>query len=159
VKHNAKFLLYLQQKSNFISRILSIDFGIKRCGIAISDPLKIIANAYDVFSPDKIFDELKKIIKEKEIDTIVVGYPINLKGEKTETTLIVEKFIEQLKNKFPNIDIVKFDERLTSKMAQQTLIFTQTKKSQRQNKSNTDLISATILLQNYLDNINIKNKL
>jgi len=118
--------------------------------------LKIIANAYGVISPDKIFDELKNIIKEKEIETIVVGYPLNLKGEKTETTFIVEKFIEQLKNKFPNIEVVKFDERLTSKMAQQTLVLTQTKKSQRQKKSNTDLISATILLQNYLDNLNTK---
>lgn len=132
-------------------RILAIDYGLKRCGIAVSDPLKIIANALTVIPTENIFSELKKIIKEKEIDTIVVGYPVNNKSEKTSTTLLVEKFILQLKKEFPDIRIEKSDERYTSKMAQQTLIFTQTKKSKRQDKSNTDLIAATILLQNYLD--------
>jgi putative Holliday junction resolvase len=134
-----------------MGRILAIDYGLKRCGVAISDPLKIIANAYNVYSPNEIIQELEKIIKEKEIDAIVVGYPINMKGEKTSTTLLVDKFIDELKKKFPNIAIEKLDERLTSKMAQQTLILAGTKKSDRQKKSNTDLISATILLQNYLD--------
>ena len=134
-----------------MGRILAIDYGLKRCGVAISDPLKIIANAYNVYSPNEIIQELEKIINEKEIDAIVVGYPINMKGEKTSTTLLVDKFIDELKKKFPNIAIEKLDERLTSKMAQQTLILSGTKKSDRQKKSNTDLISATILLQNYLD--------
>ena len=134
-----------------MGRILAIDYGLRRCGVAISDPLKIIANAYNVYSPNEIIQELEKIIKEKEIDAIVVGYPINMKGEKTSTTLLVDKFINELKKKFPNIAIEKLDERLTSKMAQQTLILSGTKKSDRQKKSNTDLISATILLQNYLD--------
>jgi len=139
-----------------MARILSIDYGEKRCGVAISDPLKIIANAYSVYSPNEIMQELEKIINEKEVDTIVVGYPINMKGEKTSTTLLVDKFIDELKKKFPNVTIEKLDERLTSKIAQQTLILSGTKKSDRQKKSNTDLISATILLQNYLDMINNK---
>lgn len=132
-------------------RVLAIDYGLKRCGIAISDPLKIIANAYTVLSPEQILTELKKIVIEKEIDTIVVGYPVNMKGQKSATTIMVDKFIEKLKNEFTDIRIEKLDERLTSQMAQQTLIFTQTKKSERQKKSNTDLIAATILLQNFLD--------
>ncbi|GAB4451180.1 MAG: Holliday junction resolvase RuvX [Bacteroidia bacterium] len=139
-------------------RILAIDFGLKRCGIAISDPLKIIANAHSVIPNNDIIPQLKKIIAENEIETIIVGYPINLKAEKTSTTLLVDKFIDQLKKTFPDISIEKFDERLTSKMAQQTLIFTQTKKSQRQNKSNLDIISATILLQNYLDYLSFNKK-
>ena len=141
----------IKTDNKFMGRILAIDYGLKRCGVAISDPLKIIANAYNVYSPNEIIQELEKIIKEKEIDAIVVGYPINMKGEKTSTTLLVDKFINELKKKFPNIAIEKLDERLTSKMAQQTLILSGTKKSDRQKKSNTDLISATILLQNYLD--------
>lgn len=139
-------------------RVLAIDYGVKRCGIAISDPLKMIANAYAVFSPNEIIPELKKIIKEKEIDTIVVGYPVNMKNEMTSITHLVERFIQTLKNEFPYLHIEKLDERLTSKMAQQTLIFTQTKKKQRQNKSNLDVISAAILLQNYLDYHQLKNK-
>ena len=141
----------IKTDNKFMGRILAIDYGLKRCGVAISDPLKIIANAYNVYSPNEIIQELEKIINEKEIDAIVVGYPINMKGEKTSTTLLVDKFIDELKKKFPNIAIEKLDERLTSKMAQQTLILSGTKKSDRQKKSNTDLISATILLQNYLD--------
>ena len=141
----------IKTDNKFMGRILAIDYGLKRCGVAISDPLKIIANAYNVYSPNEIIQELEKIINEKEIDAIVVGYPINMKGEKTSTTLLVDKFINELKKKFPNIAIEKLDERLTSKMAQQTLILSGTKKSDRQKKSNTDLISATILLQNYLD--------
>lgn len=137
-------------------RILAIDYGIKRCGIAISDPLKIIANGYDVVSSTEIIHLLKKIIPEKEIDTIVIGYPIGMKGQITPTTLLVDKFIQQLEQQFPNIKIEKLDERLTSKIAQQTLILTQTKKSKRQKKSNTDLIAASILLQNYLDIFNNK---
>lgn len=132
-------------------RILAIDYGIKRCGIAISDPLKIIANAFTVIPTNNIIPELKKIVIEKEIDTIVVGYPVNLKSEKTTITKMVDKFIHLLEKEFPDLSIKKLDERLTSKIAQQTLLITQTKKSQRQNKSNTDLIAATILLQNYLD--------
>jgi len=141
----------IKTDNKFMGRILAIDYGLRRCGVAISDPLKIIANAYNVYSPNEIIQELEKIINEKEIDAIVVGYPINMKGEKTSTTLLVDKFINELKKKFPNIAIEKLDERLTSKMAQQTLILSGTKKSDRQKKSNTDLISATILLQNYLD--------
>ena len=141
----------IKTDNKFMGRILAIDYGLRRCGVAISDPLKIIANAYNVYSPNEIIQELEKIINEKEIDAIVVGYPINMKGEKTSTTLLVDKFIDELKKKFPNIAIEKLDERLTSKMAQQTLILSGTKKSDRQKKSNTDLISATILLQNYLD--------
>lgn len=134
-----------------MSRILAIDFGIKRCGIAISDPLKIIANGHSVVNTSEIFSTLHQLIKTHDIETIVVGYPIGMKGQKTNTTELVEQFILNLKKEFPEIKIKPIDERLTSKMAQQTLIFMNTKKSDRQNKSNLDLISATIILQNYLD--------
>ncbi len=135
----------------FMTRVVAIDYGIKRCGIAVSDPFRIIANAYKVVSPEKIIEELEKIVREKEIDTIVVGYPINNRGEKTSITVLIDRFMEKLIQTFPKIKIEKYDERLTSKMAKQTLIFTQTKKTERQKKSNIDLIAATILLQNYLD--------
>ncbi len=134
-----------------MSRILAIDFGIKRCGIAISDPLKIIANGHSVVHTSDIFSTLHQLIKTHDIETIVVGYPISMKGQKTNTTELVDQFITKLKSEFPPIKIETVDERLTSKMAQQTLIFMNTKKSDRQNKSNLDLISATIILQNYLD--------
>lgn len=139
-----------------MSRILAIDYGMKRCGIAISDPLKIIANPYSTIHTNQIFNELKKIIIEKEVELIVVGYPIGMRGQTTGTTLMVDKFVQQLASHFPQISIQKLDERLTSKMAEQTMIMIQAKKSDRQNKSNTDVIAATILLQNYLDYSNQK---
>lgn len=134
-----------------MTRILAIDYGMKRCGIAISDPLKIIANAYGMIYTINIFSELKKIISEKNIDTIIVGYPLTLKGTISDTTQMVHQFIQNLQNEFPEIIVIKIDERLTSKMAQQTLIFAQAKKKERQKKENTDIIAATILLQYYLD--------
>ncbi len=142
-----------------MSRILAIAYGLKRCGIAISDPLKIIANAHKVVNSSEIVSYLTKIIPDKEIDTIVIGYPIGMRGQITNTTLLIDKFIQQLQKQFPNIKIEKLDERFTSKIAQRTLIETQTKKSERQKKSTTDLIAATILLQNYLDIFNTNNNI
>ncbi|GIV28290.1 MAG: putative pre-16S rRNA nuclease [Bacteroidia bacterium] len=139
-----------------MTRILAIDYGIKRCGIAISDPLKIIANGHSVVNTIEIFSTLHSLVNEQNIETIVVGYPIGMKGQKTSTTELVDQFILSLKKEFPQIKIEPIDERLTSRMAQQTLIFMNTKKSDRQKKANLDLISATIILQNYLDYYNNK---
>lgn len=132
-------------------RVLAIDYGIKRCGIAMSDPLKKIANACAVWPPDVVMEKLKKWIPEKEIDTIVVGYPVNMRSKKTEITKRVDVFVEQLVQTFPHIKIETLDERFTSKMADQTMLWMQIKKSERQKKENTDLIAASILLQDYLD--------
>lgn len=132
-------------------RVLAIDYGIKRCGIAMSDPLKKIANACAVWPPHAVMENLKKWIPEKEIDTIVVGYPVNMRSKKTEITKRVDVFVKQLVQTFPHIKIETLDERFTSKMADQTMLWMQIKKSERQKKENTDLIAASILLQNYLD--------
>ncbi len=140
-----------------MSRIIAIDYGTKRCGIAVSDELQIIANGLKVIDPKDIFSFLELYIKQNNVSEIIVGYPIGMRGQITSTTLIIEDFIRQLKNKFLQLKIEKFDERLTSVMAQKSMLEAGYKKSVRQKKENIDIIAATILLQNYLDLKQLQN--
>lgn len=146
-----------------MSKKMGLDHGSKRIGIAISDSSASVAFGREVIPNDKkTFSALKKLIKEEEVSEIVIGYPLNLKGEKTAQTQEVEKFeidlVKQLSSaEFAEVKISRWDERFTSKLAADSLFESGMKKKKRQDKSNLDIISAALMLQSYLDQA--KNKL
>lgn len=133
-----------------MGRILAIDYGTKRTGIAITDPLKIIATSLTTIDTIKIFDFLSGYFSSENVELVVIGLPKTLKGEFSENEKHILLFIEKFKKKFPSLSIVRFDERFTSSMASQTLIDAGYKKKQRQNKKLLDSVAATIILQGYL---------
>ena len=132
-----------------MSRALGIDYGDTRIGIALSDPMQIITKPYVTLKNDKEFiDELKKIINEKEVKTIVVGYPVGMKGQITKQTEKVELFITQLKSTL-ELEVIAIDERLSSVSAEN--ILKQQGLKTGHNKSMIDDTSAAIILQEYID--------
>lgn len=130
---------------------MAIDYGKKRCGIAVTDPLQIIANGLTTVPTPEIFTFLKTYFAKEETTTIVVGEPKRLDGTATHSTLPTEKFVQQLKKEFPAMQIERVDERFTSKIAFQTMIDSGLKKKDRQNKELVDEISACIILQSYME--------
>ncbi|MCU0325001.1 MAG: Holliday junction resolvase RuvX [Spirosomaceae bacterium] len=134
-------------------RILAIDYGAKRTGIAVTDPLKIIASALETIPTDKVIEFLKKYTQTEPVEAFVVGMPVNLDGSDTDGTHYVKKFIEEMKNVFPAIPIHLQDERFTSKMAVSAMIAGGMKKKDRQIKGNIDKISATIILQSFMEKL------
>lgn len=132
-------------------RILAIDYGTKRCGIAVTDPLQIIANGLTTVNRHEIFTFLENYFSREEVETIVVGEPKKLSGEATDATAHVNAFVKQLSQKFPGKKIERIDERFTSKMAFQTMIDSGLKKKDRRDKGLIDEISATIILQSYME--------
>jgi putative Holliday junction resolvase len=145
-----------------MSKVLGIDHGSVRIGIAVSDDSFSIAFGREVIANNKnVFENIKKIITDDDITIIVIGYPLSLKGEKTQQTLEVEKFEDELTKALGNppydtIKIVRWDERFTSKMAADSMIESGMKKKNRQVKGNLDIISASLMLQSYLDNSKTK---
>jgi len=134
-----------------LKRILGIDYGSKRIGIAVSDPLGIIAQGVSVVANSStMINEIKKLVHEYSAEMIVVGMPLNLKGEKGIKAEEVEKFITQIEKEL-QIEVVRFDERFTSKMAHQTLRDMEVKKKKRQAKGTIDRMAAALILQGYLD--------
>ncbi len=133
-----------------MSRILAIDFGLKRTGIAVTDPLKIIATALETVPSAKLLEYLKTYMATEAVETIVLGLPIDLKSNDTDATTHVRKFGEKLQTVFPATKLVYYDERFTSKMAVRTMIDSGMKKKDRQVKGNIDKISAVIILQDYM---------
>jgi putative Holliday junction resolvase len=134
-----------------MGRILSIDYGEKRVGIAVTDPLKIIANGLTTSPTKEIFNFLKDYCEKEDVECFVVGDPKNLNNEDSRMSGKVNAFIQKLKKLFPNIPVEKFDERFTSKMASQAMVQMGLKKKDRQKKELIDKISATIILQDYLE--------
>ena len=131
-------------------RILAIDYGAKRTGIAVTDPLKIIATGLTTVETPKLFSFLKDYISKEPVELIIIGEPLNLDDTETHATAIVRKAIEKLKKEFPSIPVQTVDERFTSKMASRAMIDMGLKKKQRRNKALVDEIAATIMLQEYL---------
>lgn len=131
-------------------RLLAIDYGKKRTGIAVSDPLQIIASGLTTVETPTLISFLKKYFHENEVELVLIGLPKSLRNDDTHATPLVEKFIIVFKTSFPNMPIQTLDERFTSKMAFQTMIDSGLKKKDRQNKALVDEISATILLQGYM---------
>ena len=130
---------------------MSIDYGHVRSGIAVTDSLRITANALTTVITKNIFDFLDTYLSKEIIDILVVGYPRNLKYELADITKEIDIFISKFSEKYPNIKVELIDERFTSKMAFQTMIDSGIGKKARQNKALIDKISATIILENYLD--------
>lgn len=139
-----------------MARILSIDYGKKRVGIAVTDPLQIIATGLTTVDSNLIFQFLKEYTTKEPVETIVVGYPTDLKDNATDATQYVNPFIKKLIKEFPQINVEIIDERFTSKLAQRAMIDSGAKKKQRQNKALTDKISAVIILQSYMEEKKIK---
>lgn len=134
-----------------MQRILAIDYGKKRTGLAISDPLRMLATGIRTVDTEKLVWEIKQIFLQYEVDTILLGHPKDLNGLPTDITAKVEKFATQLEKLFSDKKVLLWDERFTSKMAFQAMIDSGLKKMDRRNKALIDEMSARILLQGYLD--------
>lgn len=135
-----------------MSRILSIDYGLKRTGLAVTDPLKIIATGLTTVESKQLIPFLRDYFSKEEVELIIIGEPKNWDDTDTHATPLVEKCIKDLQKNFPKIPIKKVDERYTSKMAKDAMLEMGLKKQQRRNKKLVDEIAATIMLQEYLRN-------
>jgi len=138
-----------------MSRILSIDYGIKRTGIAVSDNLQMIAGSSTTIETPELLPFLKNYFEKEDVAKIILGYPKTLNNQPAEIIPEIENFAQILKKEFPSIEIDFFDERFTSKMAFQTMIDSGISKKKRKNKALIDKISATIILQDYLETKNL----
>ena len=132
-------------------KLLAIDYGQKRVGIAVTDDLQIIASGLTTVHSKDVIAFLEDYLAKNQVECIVVGDPKDLKNNPAESARFVEPFVKHLSRKFPNIKIERVDERFTSKMAFQTMIDSGLKKKARQNKALVDEISATIILQSYME--------
>lgn len=135
---------------------MAIDYGTRRVGIAVTDPLQIIASPIDTISPTELFQFIEQYDKNSALESIVVGLPIKEDGSPTHITKDVEQLMINLEKKFPEIRIVSHDERYTSRMAQESMIVSGAKQKARRKKSNIDQISATLILQSYLQEKSLK---
>lgn len=134
-----------------MSRILSVDYGKKRTGLAVTDPLQIIANGLVTVATSKLFDFLKDYISKEEVELIVVGRPLQLNGQPSENLARVEQFVNRWRKAMPEVPIEYYDERFTSVLAQQAIIVGGVKKkTRREDKGLVDEVSATIILQDYM---------
>lgn len=136
-----------------MGRILAIDYGSKRVGLAVTDPLRIIATALETIHSKDVVAFLKEYISKEKVDIIVVGEPKTLKNDKSVSARFIDPFVVHLERTFPEIKIVRYDERFTSTIAQQAMLLGGMKKKDRKNKENVDKISATIILQDYMESI------
>ena len=136
-----------------MGRILSIDYGRKKSGVAVTDPLQIIANGLCTVPSHELFDFLLKYMKDEDVEKIVVGYPTQNSGEESESMKYIKPFVNRLKKNFPDLPIVWVDERFTSKIAFQAMIDGGLKKKARRDKAMVDKVSATIILQSYMEQI------
>jgi putative Holliday junction resolvase len=133
-----------------MGRILAIDYGQKRAGLAVTDELKIIATALDTILVKDIFSYLKDYFDREEVECVVVGEPRQMNNSDSEAVKYIDPFVKKFKKVFQEVKIERFDERFTSKIARQTLIDAGATKKQRQDKSMVDKISAVLILQSYM---------
>ena len=131
-------------------RVLAFDYGTKRIGIAVTDPLQIIATGLDTIHPKDIIAYLKKYLSTEQVELFVVGEPKQMNGSPSQSAPHIKGFITTLNKNFPDIPVEQIDERFTSKMASAVVAQSGFKKTDRQNKERLDTISATIILQTYL---------
>jgi putative holliday junction resolvase len=133
-----------------MARIICIDYGLKRTGLAVTDPLQIIATGLTTLHSKELILFLKNYFAKEEVETIIIGWPTNWDNSDTHATPLVEKCIKDLQKNFPGMPIKKVDERYTSKMAKDAMLEMGMKKKDRRNKALVDEIAATIMLQEYL---------
>lgn len=134
-----------------MARLMAFDFGTKRIGVAVTDPLQIIATALTTIHPKDVINYLKEYMLTEQVETFIVGEPKQLDNTPSESAKHVEAFINLLKKQFPAIPIDRIDERFTSKMASQTIAQSGLKKSEREKKGLVDSVSAVIILQSYME--------
>ncbi|MDQ1769552.1 Holliday junction resolvase RuvX [Labilibaculum sp. A4] len=134
-----------------MARIVAIDYGRKRVGLAVTDPFQIIANGLDTVAAKDVLTYLEKYFQTEEVECIVVGYPKQMNNEDSESVKYLKPFLGQLKKKFPEIPIELVDERFTSKIAFQTMIDGGLGKKARRDKAMIDKVSAAIILQSYME--------
>ena len=135
-----------------MARLLSIDYGSKRSGLAVTDPMQIIATGLIGLHTKNLETYLIDYFKNEEVEKVIIGHPTNLDDSDTHATPLVQAFINRFKKIFPHMPIIKVDERFTSKMASRSMVESGMKKKDRQNKNLVDEIAATIMLQEYLLN-------
>ena len=133
-----------------MARILAIDYGAKRTGLAATDPLQIIASPLAGVATNELFDFLKSYMQAEEVESVVLGYPLDSDDNPTNNTPLVEACANRFRKLFPDVPLILHDEWSTSKMATSSMIAAGTKKKQRRNKLNVDQVSATIILQSYM---------
>ncbi|HVW60061.1 MAG TPA: Holliday junction resolvase RuvX [Puia sp.] len=134
-------------------RIMAIDYGLKRTGIAVTDPLQIIASGLTTVETPKLMAWLKDYFKKEAVELVLVGEPKNWDDSDTHATPLVREFLLRLQKEFPALPVLTVDERYTSKMASRAMIDMGLKKKQRQNKALVDEIAATIMLQEYMEKL------
>ncbi len=134
-------------------RILAIDYGSKRVGLAVTDPLQLIANGLTTVHSKDVIKFLEDYFKKEAVECIVVGEPKTLRNEPSESARCIDPFQNHLRNKFPSMKIEGYDERFTTAMAHQAMLAGGLKKKARQNKETVDMVSATIILQSYMEYI------
>lgn len=139
-----------------MGRIMAIDYGEKRTGLAVTDPVRIIATALTTVATPTLLQFLKDYCAREQVDIFVVGKAMHMDGRPSESMQYIEPFVEELKKMFPEKEVVRIDERFTSKIAFQTMIDSGLKKKDRRNKGTIDQIAATIMLQDYMRTINNK---
>jgi len=138
-----------------MARIMAFDFGTKRLGIAVTDPMKLFATALTTVHPKDIVVFLQKYLQTEQVETFVVGEPKQMDGTASQSAQDVKGFVTVLKKNFPDIPVEMMDERFTSKMASATIAQSGLKKRDRQKKELVDTIAATIILQSYLEKISL----
>jgi putative holliday junction resolvase len=141
----------LQPQDQNMGRILAIDYGQKRVGVAVTDIGQLIAGPLDTVHSKDILAYLKEYVSHEQVECIVVGEPRQMNNEPSESALFVEPFVKTLRKAFPNIKIDRIDERFTSKMATHAILVSGARKKDRQDKALVDKVSAVIMLQSYLE--------
>lgn len=141
-----------------MGRLLAIDYGTKRTGLAVTDPLKIIATGLTTVPTHTLLTYLKEYFTKEAVEYVVIGMPKQMNNEFSKNMKHIELFVKKFSAQFPNISIEYYDERFTSVIAQRSMIESGMKKKDRQNKATIDEISATIILQDYMESLIYKNK-
>jgi len=141
-----------------MGRILGIDYGRKRTGVAVTDPLKIVASALDTVPTHQLLQFIKDYVAREAVERIVVGQPTQLNGEPSESMKYIAPFIKRLQQELPQMPVTLYDERFTSTLAHRSMIDGGMKKSDRRDKSRVDTIAATIILNDYLQSIQYQNE-
>lgn len=132
-------------------RVIAFDYGTKRIGVAVTDPMQLIATAMTTVHPEEIWTFLADYLQREQVETFVVGKPLQMDGTASQSAPHIVGFIRKLKKTYPAIQVVEIDERFTSKMASKAILLSGAKKSKRREKGLVDTVSATIILQTYMD--------
>ncbi len=133
-----------------MARILGIDYGRKRTGIAVTDPLRIVANSLATVPTHTLLDYIKNYVAQEAVEAIVIGQPTQLNGQPSESMRYITPFVKKLQKEMPQMPVIMYDERFTSTIAHQAMLDGGMKKSDRQDKNRVDAIAATIILNDYL---------